>query len=133
MNVEQERARRTLELWFFRDLSEDQRKKLLGLFQLPVHEVRTRAHERLCLDYVLKLLMLKPADIAPSDFTADALSWGNALNEAGWKFIEVCPEKSALLFNNAKGALREAIIVYADCVFTDRQRSSVNAGKDGAK
>lgn len=47
------------------------------------------------------------------DFTRDAEEWGSALNEAAWKFIDVCPEKSATLFNTCKGALREAILVYA--------------------
>ncbi len=48
------------------------------------------------------------------DFRKDAEDWGNALNEASWAFIENCPEKSALLFNYCKPALRTAILVYLD-------------------
>jgi hypothetical protein len=44
----------------------------------------------------------------------DAEEWGNALNDAGWAFLEACPEKSALLFNNTKGPLRAAILKYAE-------------------
>lgn len=50
------------------------------------------------------------------EWTKDAENWGNALNEASWKFVEVCPEKSALLFNHCKTALREAILLYANRV-----------------
>lgn len=49
-------------------------------------------------------------------WTDDAEGWGDALNEAAWKFTEVCPVKSALLFNNCKPALREAILTYAAAV-----------------
>lgn len=37
------------------------------------------------------------------------VSYDNALNEAGWAFIEACPEKSALLFNHCKPSLKVAI------------------------
>ncbi len=40
----------------------------------------------------------------------------HALNEAGWEFLEKCPEKSALLFNNLKPALRAAILKYIETV-----------------
>jgi hypothetical protein len=49
-------------------------------------------------------------------WTHDAENYGNALNEAGWTFIEKCPEKSALLFNNTKVPLRAAILKYAELV-----------------
>lgn len=45
-------------------------------------------------------------------YADDAINWGDALNAASWVFVEYCPEKSALLFNNAKPALREAILTY---------------------
>lgn len=48
------------------------------------------------------------------DFAKDAKEWGDGLNEASWAFIDHCPEKSALLFNTCKPALREAILVYAE-------------------
>lgn len=49
-------------------------------------------------------------------WTRDAETWGNALNEAAWTFVDECPEKSALLFNNTKGPLRAAILKYAELV-----------------
>ncbi len=49
-------------------------------------------------------------------WTDDAERWGGALNEASWKFTEVCPEKSSMLFNHCKPALREAILTYAAAV-----------------
>jgi hypothetical protein len=52
----------------------------------------------------------------PVAWADDAKNWGSALNEAGWTFIETCPEKSALLFNNCKSSLREAILKYASLV-----------------
>lgn len=56
---------------------------------------------------------VKPKKI---DYKDDANTWGNALNEAAWTFIDKCPEKSTLLFNNCKSALRAAIITYLNCV-----------------
>lgn len=56
---------------------------------------------------------IKPKKI---DYKNDANTWGNALNEAAWTFIDECPEKSTLLFNNCKNALRAAIITYIDHV-----------------
>ncbi|MGY3265848.1 hypothetical protein [Lysobacter sp. HA35] len=50
------------------------------------------------------------------DWTRDAIQWGGALNDAAWTFIEHCPEKSALLFNNTKVPLRLAILKYAEIV-----------------
>lgn len=49
-------------------------------------------------------------------WTNDARSYGNALNEAAWLFVDQCPEKSALLFNSAKVVLRSAILRYAELV-----------------
>ena len=50
------------------------------------------------------------------NYAKDAKEWGNALNEAGWAFLDNCPEKSALLFSTVKPALREAILVYLERV-----------------
>lgn len=50
----------------------------------------------------------------------DAEKYGNALNAAGWTFLENCPEKSALLFNNVKPALRAAILEYGKQVSDTR-------------
>lgn len=50
------------------------------------------------------------------NYAKDAKEWGNALNEAGWAFLDNCPEKSALLFRTVKPALREAILVYLERV-----------------
>lgn len=55
------------------------------------------------------------------DWTKDAEECGRALNEAAWEFIEHCPEKSALLFNNTKAPLRAAILKYASVIATRTQ------------
>ena len=55
------------------------------------------------------------------DWAADAENWGNALNDAGWAFTEACPENSALLFNNTKAPLREAIKVYLAAVAAEHK------------
>lgn len=58
-----------------------------------------------------------PAQAEPaSPWTKDAEEWGDSLNEAGWVFVDRCPEKSVLLFNNVKPALRAAILKYAELV-----------------
>ena len=44
-----------------------------------------------------------------------SVEFDNALNEAGWAFVETCPEKSALLFNTAKPALKIAIEKWLKC------------------
>jgi hypothetical protein len=56
-----------------------------------------------------------PAE-APVAWTHDAENYGNALNEAAWVFVDECPEKSVLLFNNTKAPLRAAILKYAEAV-----------------
>lgn len=48
------------------------------------------------------------------NYKKDAETWGGALNEAAWEFIENNPEKSALLFNTCKGSLRAAILKYLE-------------------
>lgn len=64
-----------------------------------------------------ELLMVEDAlrahDAAAVDWTEDARNYGRALNEAAWTFVEECPEKSTLLFNNTKQPLRAAILRYA--------------------
>lgn len=54
-----------------------------------------------------------PAAGGVTDWSKDAREWGGALNTASWAFLESCPEKSILLFNTCKTALREAILKYA--------------------
>lgn len=66
---------------------------------------------------------------AAADWTDDAVNYGNALNEAAWVFIEECPEKSALLFNNTKKPLRAAILKYAEVLDAARNQEGGN-GKD---
>lgn len=63
------------------------------------------------------LFRASPVAAAPGiDARQDAESWGVALNEAGWTFMNSCPEQSSLLFNNCKPALRAAILKYLDIV-----------------
>lgn len=58
------------------------------------------------------------------EWTKDAVEWGGALNYAAWEFVNECPEKSALLFNNTKGPLRAAIMKYAEIVAANDKDSS---------
>lgn len=53
------------------------------------------------------------------NYKKDAETWGGALNEAAWEFIDNSPEKSALLFNTCKGSLRAAILKYLEHVEKD--------------
>ena len=46
----------TFELWFFRDLTEDQRMSLFRLAGLPVEEIVSQAAERLSIRYVTNTL-----------------------------------------------------------------------------
>lgn len=51
----------------------------------------------------------------------DAEQWGNALNEAAWEFIKAYQRQigqpvNALLFNNCKTILRNAILTYLETV-----------------
>jgi hypothetical protein len=62
------------------------------------------------------------------DVRLDAERWGSALNEAAWTFIEVCPEKSTLLFNTAKTALRAAILKYLDALAAARSAPEGDGG-----
>lgn len=60
----------------------------------------------------------------------DAKKYGDALNNAGWTFLEACPEKSALLFNNVKPALRAAIIRYGEQVSRTHPSKPVVSDED---
>ena len=64
------------------------------------------------------------AVLTASEWTKDADEWGGALNYAAWEFINECPEKSALLFNNTKGPLRAAIMKYAELVAASAKEPS---------
>ena len=54
--------------------------------------------------------------MSENKYKEDAEKWGSALNEASWKFVDTCPEKSVLLFNTCKTSLREAILCYLNSV-----------------
>lgn len=56
------------------------------------------------------------SEISTNKYKKDAEQWGDALNKASWKFVDTCPEKSALLFNTCKTSLREAILCYLNNV-----------------
>lgn len=48
----------TLKLWFFRDLNDDQRLKLFGLFGLPVDEIgNVHGMQTKALAHIMKLLV----------------------------------------------------------------------------
>lgn len=46
-------AKAKIGLWFFRDMSDEQRLKLFSLFEMPVDELQTHSAQRLALDHVL--------------------------------------------------------------------------------
>lgn len=75
---------------------------------------------RTTYDYGHVRIRQREVDVSDEDLMTvikdDAYNWGVALNDAGWKFVDVCPEKSALLFNHTKPALRDAIALYLDKV-----------------
>lgn len=51
------RAKDKLQLWFFRDLSDEQRLKLFGIFGLPTDEIgKTHGHQRHALRHVLETI-----------------------------------------------------------------------------
>jgi hypothetical protein len=52
----------------------------------------------------------------------DARDWGTALNNAAWVFVDECPEKSALLFNTCKPALRSAILSYLNELMDEKEK-----------
>ena len=71
------------------------------------------------------------------NYAKDAQEWGSALNCAGWAFLDNCPEKSVLLFNTVKPALREAILVYLERVeerhpCADNENKRLKEQLDGA-
>ncbi len=70
--------------------------------------------------------------LAGSAWSLDAASYGSALNEAAWVFIDQCPEKSALLFNSIKVVLRAAILRYAELVPGDRAFPAPDANESHA-
>ena len=48
----------TLKLWFFRDLTDDQRLKLFGLFGLPVHNIGpNQARQSMALRHITQKLV----------------------------------------------------------------------------
>lgn len=44
-----------------------------------------------------------------------SVEYDDALNAAGWEFVETCPEKSALLFHTVKPTLKIAIEKWLKC------------------
>lgn len=57
-----DRTREKIELWFFRDMSGDQRLALFSLFGMPVDEIgQTHGHQRIALRRILTALSEQPA------------------------------------------------------------------------
>ena len=106
----------------------------------PTHEMLGAAlmNQVECLDAIAVIradykAMIAAATAAPAadaglslaEWAKDANEWGGALNYAAWEFVNECPEKSALLFNNTKGPLRAAIMKYAEIVAAHRTQGAV--------
>lgn len=49
-------ASRKAELWFFRDISDEQRAKLFALFGMPVHEINNHGTQKKALRHILSAL-----------------------------------------------------------------------------
>lgn len=86
------------------------------------------------VDYVIGLIPQPVQGEAGAvvDWAKDAREFGKALNDAGWEFIEHCPEKSALLFNNTKVPLRLAILKYLEQVVALAQQANKDTPKASA-
>lgn len=54
-----------IRLWFFRDLSEDQRMHLFALCGFPVPEVRNQMIEAVCLDWIIDQLIAGGRPVKP--------------------------------------------------------------------
>ena len=72
-------------------------------------DIQEMCDEYAALESELEATLQQQGD---TNWLGDAENYGNALNAAGWAFLENCPEKSVLLFNNVKPALRAAILEY---------------------
>jgi non-ribosomal peptide synthetase component F len=81
-------------------------------------------------DQLASLIAELGQEVGAVAWTKDAEAYGNALNEAAWKFVEECPEKSALLFNNTKKPLRAAILTYAEHVARATSPAHTSVARD---
>lgn len=82
--------------------------------------------EQTIKDALVKLGWTPPGEaLTAEQWRRDAEDWGDALNAAGWLFLDECPERSTKLFNTAKPALRAAILAYSERVHAKHHRSRV--------
>lgn len=92
---------------------ESEERKELGLSWKQIHPISQRPSMKHRWVPVTNLYT------ETTDFAKDAKDWGDALNDAGWKFDEVYQKVMGTptpgrLFNTAKSILRECIIEYSD-------------------
>lgn len=59
-------------LWFFRDMSDEQRLSLFALHGYPVEEMQTHAIQRLSLDHLFKTLSTPPVGAETGEDNSDA-------------------------------------------------------------
>lgn len=112
----------TLKLWFFRDLTDDQRLKLFSLFGLPVGEIgNVHGRQTVALDHIASKLVklvqdeaLSPAqNVGPDDFVDKAVAWDAA--QASFKKgyekgkAEAAPAQKPLVSAPANPSGREAL------------------------
>lgn len=72
---------RKLELWFFRDMSDEQRLKLFVIFGMPVDEIgKTHGHQRIALRRILSALA-EPAG------EAELVAWQRLHPTEGWVWV----------------------------------------------
>jgi len=74
-----DRAKEKLRLWFFRDMSDEQRLKLFSLFGLPTDEIgESHGHQSIALKHVLSALdrtTLSPTEEGMVLVPKSALDW----------------------------------------------------------
>lgn len=71
----QEPVSRTLDLWFFRELSDEQRMSLFRMAGLPADEIRSDATQRQCLHHILGAPSAPIRQEPLTDDEIDSLSW----------------------------------------------------------
>ena len=79
-----------LKLWFFRDLSDDQRLKLFSLFSLPVDEIgKSHGRQEVALNHVTRKLV--EMVVHETNSARAALEADLPHMEDGWQPIETAP------------------------------------------
>lgn len=87
----------------------------------PMHELEDVVTAQMCANMVNEIERLSKIETTLALIKSDAETYGNALNEAAWAFIEAYRSRTGdavppRLFNNCKALLRDAILKYVETV-----------------